>query len=203
MADLEDEGKWLSWPTFREAVAQLQLNFDATGDDEPTPESARLLHDLTVRNLPLPCFALSDADADATATPGLRGLAQVALYDFVPFCVVLTASCSRSGEVAAIEYWPVDEITAERGNSTLSKWVVDHRKNVLTRRENSCYQLFIANSKVSCVFPVVYSFSWLSPDVSPSRIGGGRVSGGDVPRAGSVPRAVPGGAQLPEAARSR
>jgi hypothetical protein len=151
MADLEDEGKWLSWPTFREGVAQLQLNFDATGD-EPTAESARLLHDLTVRNLPLPCFCAVFAlsDADATAAPGLRGLAQVAHRDFVPCCVVLTASCSRSGEVAAIEYWPVDEITAERGNSTLSKWVVDHRKNVLTRRENSCYQLFIANSKVSC-----------------------------------------------------
>ncbi len=67
---------------------------------------------------------------------------------FLPVLSILTAICSWSGEVAAIEYWPVDEITAERGTSTLSKWVADHRKNVLTRRENSCFQLFIANSKV-------------------------------------------------------
>ncbi len=79
MADLEDEGKWLSWASFRESIAQLQLDFDAIGE-EPTPESARLLHDLTVGNLPFPCFALSDA----TAAPGLRGLSQVAHRDFCP-----------------------------------------------------------------------------------------------------------------------
>ncbi len=48
--DLEDDGKWLSWPTFREAIVQLQLDFDLTGE-ELTAKNARLLHDLVLMRL--------------------------------------------------------------------------------------------------------------------------------------------------------
>ena len=42
---LQDEGKWLSWDVFLQAIDELQREFDAI-HGEPNPEAARMLHDL-------------------------------------------------------------------------------------------------------------------------------------------------------------
>ncbi len=111
-ADLEDEGRWLSWNTFREAIAELQCEFDALPEEEPTTSSARLLMDLTM----------------------LR------IYE---------ASPCRSGEIRHLEYMPIEDIKEVKGKMTVSRWIGDNRKNVLTRRELSCWEMFIGNSKTT------------------------------------------------------
>ena len=46
--DLRDDGKWLSWSTFGEAITVLQTQFNELIRDEefPTKSSSRVLHDL-------------------------------------------------------------------------------------------------------------------------------------------------------------
>ena len=50
---------------------------------------------------------------------------------------IYSASPSRSGEIRHLEHYKFDEI--DRGKATLSKWVSDKRKNVLTRRDLGCW----------------------------------------------------------------
>ncbi len=60
--DLEDEGRWLDFDEFRQCVRQLQLEFEdvALDDDRtPSPESARVLHDLMLCRLQESCPARS------------------------------------------------------------------------------------------------------------------------------------------------
>ena len=111
-ADLADEGRWLSWVTFREAIAELQTEFDGLADDDLSISSARLLMDLTM----------------------LR------IYE---------ASPCRSGEIRHLEYMPINDISAVKGKLTVSRWIGDSRKNVITRRELSCWAMFIGNSKTT------------------------------------------------------
>jgi hypothetical protein len=46
--DLRDDGKWLSWSTFEEAIVCLQSQFNELISEEeaPTKSSSRVLHDL-------------------------------------------------------------------------------------------------------------------------------------------------------------
>lgn len=46
--DLRDDGKWLSWATFEEAIVSLQSQFDELirEEESPTKSSSRVLHDL-------------------------------------------------------------------------------------------------------------------------------------------------------------
>lgn len=113
-ADLTEEGRWLSWDTFRAAIAELQSDFDrrSEAEDEPTIDTARLLMDLTM----------------------LR------IYE---------ASPSRSGEIRHLEYLPIDEINAVKRKFTVAKWVSSKRKKVITRRNLSCWEMLIGNSKTT------------------------------------------------------
>jgi hypothetical protein len=48
--DLADDGKWLAWPDFRDAITAQQREFDelTAGEANPTIASARMAHDLVL-----------------------------------------------------------------------------------------------------------------------------------------------------------
>jgi hypothetical protein len=51
--DLTDEGRWLSWDAFQEAILSLHGEFNDAAEDElrPTTSSSRVLHDLVLLRL--------------------------------------------------------------------------------------------------------------------------------------------------------
>ncbi len=70
--DLRDEGRWLSWSTFEEAIVALQAQFNEASSDEefPSKASARVLHDLVMLRYYAAC-------------PSRSG--EVRLLQFIPF----------------------------------------------------------------------------------------------------------------------
>jgi hypothetical protein len=62
---------------------------------------------------------------------------------------IYEASPCRSGEIRHLEYMPIEDIRSAKGKLTVSRWIGDKRKNVVTRRDLSCWEMFIGNSKTT------------------------------------------------------
>ena len=110
---------------FLEAISELQREFDLVLADERSVETARLLMDLCLLRCTLLLFLRCSFSQSV-----------VPVYQACP---------ARSGEVRQIEFLSIGEINERKGRSTVSKWVLDSRRNVLTRRPLKCFELFIGN----------------------------------------------------------
>ena len=108
-----------------EAIIELQRRFDLVSADERSVETARLLMDLYLLR---------------------RTLFLCALFVFA----VIWCQCTRRVRLAPAKCGkssssPWLNINEKKGRLTVSKWVLDSRRNALTRRPLKCFELFIGN----------------------------------------------------------
>ena len=110
--DLTDEGRWLSWDSFQEAILSLHGEFNDVAEDElrPTTSSSRVLHDLVL----------------------LR------LYGAFP---------ARAGEVRLLQHMDWDDVLKSKGRLTVSAWVARERINLLSKRPDGDYTIWLADYK--------------------------------------------------------
>ncbi len=110
--DLRDEGRWLSWPTFEEAIVALQAQFNEASSDEefPSKASARLLHDLVMLRYYAAC-------------PSRSG--EVRLLQFIPFDEL----SELKGKLTVARYIEREKINliSKRPVGAWTVWLADYK----------------------------------------------------------------------------
>ena len=120
IADLESESKWLPFELFIEAIEALQQEFDATLDNSERDDG--------------------NSGLDGGAARLLHDLCLLRIYQACP---------SRSGEIRQLEFVDWERLDGLRGRKVLSRYVLESRRNILTRRPLSCFSMHIGCSKTT------------------------------------------------------
>ena len=124
IADLESESKWLPYELFIEAIEALQQEFDVMLE--------------TLDN------GSGDPGPDGgDSRSGARLLHDLCLLRIYQACP------SRSGEVRQLEFVDWGTLDGLRGRKVLSRYVLESRRNILTRRPLSCFSMHIGSSKTT------------------------------------------------------
>jgi hypothetical protein len=84
--------------------------------------------------------AIDSGDDISSASRLMHDLCLLRIYQACP---------SRSGEIRQLEFVDSETLDNLRGRKVLSRYVLDSRRNILTRRPLSCFSMHIGKSKTT------------------------------------------------------